>query len=186
MRLNSLRFTLPCLLFIAAYAVPSAGADTFTFRANRISSTRALGSELTILAGDAEIHADNMLLRAKRIEISGDNNQFIYAIGEVWGMETGRNIVFRADRIRYDRNLRIARLEGNASLEGGENELVAKGNFIEFDEGREVTVIRIWESSGIVMGTYVHEDYDEAPGDMDLASYADDTIAIPEPEGGTI
>ena len=51
---------------------------------------------------------------------------------------------------------------------------------------------RTWEFSGVVMGTYVHEDdeededEDEAPGDMDLAAYADDTIAIPEPEGGTI
>jgi len=143
MRPNSLRFTIPCLFFIAAYAVPSAGADTFTFRANRMSGTRALGSEVTILAGDAEVHADNMLLRANRIEISGDNNQFIDAIGNVWGMETERNIVFRADRIRYDRNLRIARLEGNATLEDRENEVVAKGNFIEFDEDTEITVIQI-------------------------------------------
>jgi len=134
---------LPCLLFAAAFAARAAGADTFTFRADRMSGTRALGREVTILAGNAEVHADNMILRANRIEISGDNNQFINCIGDVWGIETERNIVFRADRLFYDRDRGIARLEGNATLEDRENEVVAKGNFIEFDEETEITVIQI-------------------------------------------
>jgi len=58
-------------------------------------------------------------------------------------METERNIVFRADRIRYDRDRRVARLEGNATLEDRDNEVVVKGNFIEFDEETEITVIQI-------------------------------------------
>ncbi|MCL2190562.1 MAG: hypothetical protein FWB79_01060 [Treponema sp.] len=136
------RFVLALSLAVA-FGVAGAGADTFTFRADRMSGTRALGREVTILAGNAEVHADNMLLRANRIEISGDNNQFIDSIGDVWGMETERNIVFRADRIRYDRDRRIARLEGNATLEDRENEVVAKGNFIEFDEETEITVLQI-------------------------------------------
>jgi len=130
---------LPFLLLATAFA----GADTFTFRADRMSGTRAMGREVTILAGNAEVRTENMILRANRIEISGDNNQFIYCIGNVWGMETERNIVFRADRLRYDRDRRIARLEGNATLEDRENEVVAKGNFIEFDEETEVTVLQI-------------------------------------------
>jgi len=137
------RLALPCLLFAAVFAAPGAGADTFTFRADRMSGTRALGSEVTILAGNAEVHTNNMILRANRIEISGDNNQFIDAIGGVWGFETERNIVFRADRIRYDRELRIARLEGNATLEDRDNDVVAMGTFIEFDEITEVTVMQI-------------------------------------------
>jgi len=134
-----LTLAISCLFFAAIHV----GADTFTFRADRMSGTRALGREVTILAGNAEVHADNMLLRANRIEISGDNNQFIDSIGDVWGMETERNIVFRADRIRYDRDRRIARLEGNATLEDRDNEVVVKGNFIEFDEETEITVIQI-------------------------------------------
>ncbi|MCL2192170.1 MAG: hypothetical protein FWB78_02085 [Treponema sp.] len=140
------RFTvaLLCMLFLVILGgIEYVGADTFTFRADRMSGTRALGREVTILAGNAEVHADNMLLRANRIEISGDNNQFIDSIGDVWGMETERNIVFRADRIRYDRDRRVARLEGNATLEDRDNEVVVKGNFIEFDEETEITVIQI-------------------------------------------
>jgi len=142
-RLRGPALALPVLVFAMLCAPQIAGADTFTFRADRMSGTRALGREVTILVGNAEVLADNMLLRANRIEISGDNNQFIDAIGDVWGFENERNIVFRADRIRYDRDRGIARLEGNATLEDRENEVVAKGNFIEFDEYTEITVLQI-------------------------------------------
>jgi lipopolysaccharide export system protein LptA len=133
-------------LFFSAFtlvAVLPAAADTFSFNADRMSGTRAMGREVTILAGNAEVRAANMLLRANRIEIAGDNNQFIDCIGNVWGNETERDILFRADRLRYDREKKVARLEGNATLEDRENEVVAMGSFIEFDEESEVTVMQI-------------------------------------------
>jgi len=143
MSLSKPMAALGCLLFAAVLFPPAAAADRLTFRADRMSGTRATGTEITILAGNAEVHADNMIIRANRIEISGDNYRFIDAIGNVWGFETERNIVFRADRIRYDRDRRVARLEGNATLEDRDNEVVAKGNFIEFDEETERTVLQI-------------------------------------------
>ena len=130
---------LACLLFAAAIA----GADTFSFRADRMSGTRALGREITILSGNAEVRSDNLILRANRIEIQGDDNQFIDCIGEVWGMEEEKEIIFQTDRLRYDRSRKIARLEGNSTLEDKKNELVAKGSFIEYDDQAEVTVFQI-------------------------------------------
>ncbi|MDR1858812.1 MAG: LptA/OstA family protein [Treponema sp.] len=130
---------LACLLFAAA----SASADIFTFRADRMSGTRALGREVTILSGNAEVRSDNLLLKASRIEIQGNDNQFIDCIGEVWGMEEEKEIIFQTDRLRYDRTRKIARLEGNSTLEDKKNELVAKGNFIEYDDRAEVTVFQI-------------------------------------------
>ena len=138
---SALAFLLPLLALIPA--VPARGADSFSFRADRMSGTRALGREVTILAGNAEVRANNMLLRANRIEISGDSNQFVDCTGGVWGMETERNIIFRAERIRYDRDRKVARLEGNSTIEDRENEVVAMGSFIEFDEETEITVLQI-------------------------------------------
>ena len=132
-------FVLSWLIF----TVMSVHADTFSFRADRMSGTRALGREIIVLLGSAEVRSDNMLLRADRIEIHGDDNQFIDCIGNVWGMEEEKNIIFLTDRLRYDRVRKIARLEGNATLEDRENELVAKGNYIEFDEEEEITVMQI-------------------------------------------
>ena len=130
-------------LFCLFFAAIGANADTFTFRADRMSGTKALGREITILAGDAEVRSDNLVLRAERIEIQGDDNQFIDCSGGVWGMEEEKEIIFQTDRLRYDRTLKIARLEGNATLEDRKNEIVAKGNFIEYDDQAEITVIQI-------------------------------------------
>jgi lipopolysaccharide export system protein LptA len=118
-------------------------ADTFTFRADRMSGSRASGKEITILMGNAEVRSDNILLRAARIEIQGDNNEFIECSGGVWGREEEKDIVFQTERLHYDRQLKIARLEGNSTLEDRQNSIVAKGRFIEYDDQNEVAVFQI-------------------------------------------
>jgi len=133
-------FALFCLCFTAIYAN---AADRFSFKADKMSGTKALGKETTILAGNAEVRSNNLLLKANRIELQGDDNQFIDCVGGVWGMEEEKNIFFQTDRLRYDRKLKIARLEGNSTLEDRKNEIVAKGNFIEYDDQAEVTVFQI-------------------------------------------
>jgi len=130
-----------CLIFL--FCVQRINADTFTFRADRMSGSKALGSETTILIGNAEVRSDNLLLRADRIEIQGKDNQFIVCTGNVWGHEEDKNILFLTDKLRYDRKLKIARLEGNSSLEDRENEIVARGRFLEYDDKNEVAVFQI-------------------------------------------
>jgi lipopolysaccharide export system protein LptA len=134
------RLVVIFILMIASYFT---SADVFTFRADRMSGTTAIGKETTILIGNAEVRSDNLLLKAQRIEIQGDNNQFIDCTGGVWGMEEEKDILFFTDRLRYDRKLKIARLEGNSTLEDRKNEVVAKGNYIEYDDRAEVTVLQI-------------------------------------------
>jgi lipopolysaccharide export system protein LptA len=128
-----------CLFF----SVLAARADTFSFKADKMSGTKSLGKEVTILAGNAEVRSDNLVLKAEKIEIQGDDNQFIYCTGGVSGVEEEKEIIFQTDQLRYDRGLKIVRLEGNAVLEDRKNEIVAKGRFIEYDEESEVTVFQI-------------------------------------------
>jgi lipopolysaccharide export system protein LptA len=132
----------PLALFLLV-CLASAGGDTFTFKADRMTGGRASGKEITLLSGNAEVRSDNLLLRADRIEMQGENNRFIDCSGHVWGMEEEKNILFQTDRLRYDRTLKIARLEGNSTLEDKENEIVTKGRFIEYDDQAEVTVFQI-------------------------------------------
>jgi lipopolysaccharide export system protein LptA len=120
-----------------------AAADTFSFKADKMSGSRATGKEVTILVGHAEVRSDKLILRADRIEIQGSGNQFIDCSGKVWGREEEKDIYFETDRLRYDRTLKIARLEGNSTLEDRKNEIVAKGRFIEYDDQAEVTVFQI-------------------------------------------
>lgn len=129
-------------IFLMIRLAPIHG-DIFTFKANRMNGSRVSGKELTVLTGNAEVRSDNLLLRASRIEIHGDDNQFIDCSGEVWGREEEKDIFFQADRLRYDRKLKIARLEGSAALEDKKNQIVAKGRFIEYDDQAEVTVFQV-------------------------------------------
>ena len=134
---------LVSICFLIFFTVCGAGADVFTFKADRMSGSKALGRETTILVGNAEVRSDNLLLQADRIEIHGDDNQFIDCSGGVRGREEEKDIYFQADRLRYDRKLKIARLEGNSSLEDRQNEIVARGRFIEYDDDAEITVFQI-------------------------------------------
>jgi lipopolysaccharide export system protein LptA len=130
-------FVLLLLVFVPL------GADTFTFKADHMSGSRASGREMLILTGNAEVHSDSILLRADRIEIQGPNNEFIDCTGNVWGFEEEKNIIFQSDRLRYDRTLKIARLEGNSTLEDRQNEVVAKGRFIEYNDTTEIAVFQV-------------------------------------------
>jgi lipopolysaccharide export system protein LptA len=138
--MTQLRFFLAAVLISCAM---SAGADTFTFKADHMSGSRALGREITVLEGNAEVRSDNLLLKADRIEIQGDDNQFIDCMGSVEGIEEEKDILFKTERLRSDRTRKIARLEGDSTLEDRKNEIVAKGRFIEYDDKAEVTVFQI-------------------------------------------
>ena len=119
------------------------GADTFSFKADRMSGGKASGKEITMLSGNAEVRSDKLLLMADRIEIQGSDNRFIDCSGNVKGIEEEKEILFQTDRLRYDRTLKIARLEGNSTLEDRKNEIVARGRFIEYDDQEEVAVMQI-------------------------------------------
>jgi lipopolysaccharide export system protein LptA len=135
-------FPLLLLFFFVVTVLPLKG-DTFTFKADRMSGGKATGREIIVLNGNAEVRSDKLLLRADKIEIQGSDNRFVDCSGNVTGHEEEKDIFFRTDRLRYDRTLKIARLEGNSSLEDRKNELVARGRFIEYDNDQEIAVIQI-------------------------------------------
>ena len=141
MRMPKRGYALFIFLFFMG-AFPLSG-DTFSFRADRMSGGKATGREITILTGNAEVRSDKLLLQAERIEIQGSDNRFIDCSGNVRGFEEEKNILFRTDRLRYDRTLKIARLEGNSTLEDRKNEIVARARFIEYDDQAEIAIFQI-------------------------------------------
>ena len=131
-------------MFLLSFALASsAWADVFTFKADRMSGGRATGREITVLTGNAQVRSDKLFLQADRIEIHGSNNRFIDCSGNVRGHEEEKNIIFLTDRMRYDRTLKIARLEGNSTMEDRKNELLARARFIEYDDENEIAIFQI-------------------------------------------
>lgn len=132
-----------CVVLLVHISVLAASADVFRFRADRMSGGSPAGKKLTTLSGNAEVVSDDLVLRADRIELSGDDNRFVDCAGSVTGTDEKKGIHFRSERLRYDRELKIARLEGDSTLEDKENSVVAKGRFIEYNDEAGTTILQV-------------------------------------------
>ena len=131
------------LVFFTLIFGVSLYSDVFTFRADRMTGGKASGKEVMILLGAAEVQSDNLILMAERIEIMGEDNQFVECTGNVWGRDDEEGVIFQTDKLRYDRKLKIARLEGDSTMEDKKNEVVAKGRFIEYNDETGIAIIQI-------------------------------------------
>ena len=136
--------SLACALILCAFAAVSAlSAESFRFKAARMVGSRASGRESTILEGGAQVVSDTLTLNADRIEIHGDGNRFVDCIGSVTGTDEEKGIHFRTERLRYDRETKVARLEGDSTLEDKKNGVTAKGRFIEYNDTGGTTVLQV-------------------------------------------
>ena len=117
--------------------------DVFNFQAQKMAANSAAGKELTVLLGDAQVRSDKLFLKADRIELYGDNNQFVECIGNVTGREEEKDISFQTDKISYDRTSKIMRMEGNSILEDKKNDVIARSRFIEYDDNTEIAVFQV-------------------------------------------
>jgi len=118
-------------------------AQVFQFRADRMSGSRTTGQEHTVLEGNVQLHSDNLVLRADRIEISGDNNRYLECTGTVTGTDSEKGVSFQTQSLKYDRKLKIAHMEGDSVLEDKKNKVVAKARYIEYDDPKETAVLEI-------------------------------------------
>jgi lipopolysaccharide export system protein LptA len=135
-----------CIFLFSFYCIAGTvrlAADTFSFKADRMTGGRSTGRETTVLIGNAEVRSDNLILLAERIEISGNDNQFIECSGKVTGREEDKQIYFSTDRLRYNRKTKIAILEGNSALEDKKNEVIARGRHIEYNQDTEIAILQI-------------------------------------------
>ncbi|MDR2900325.1 MAG: LptA/OstA family protein [Treponema sp.] len=163
-----------CALCILSFLIlTSLAAENFTFKADKMSGGSASGREITILTGNAEVKSDTVFLQADKIELQGDEYQFIDCVGNVWGQDLERGIVFITDRLRYDRTLKIARLEGDSTMEDKENEVVAKARFIEYNDSSGAAIlqvsVRLFKDTMVCRSDYaVYRREDEV---LDLSGY---------------
>ncbi|MDR1466215.1 MAG: hypothetical protein LBI40_01135 [Treponema sp.] len=152
----NIRHSIFFLLFF--FILLPLSAEIFTFKADHMTGSRPTGKEITILTGNAEVHSDKLILQADKIEIQGNNNEFIDCVGNVSGREAEKEIFFKTDRLRYDRNLKVARLEGDSTMEDRKNSIVAKGRFIEYDDQNDSAIfqvgVRLFKDDLVCRGQY--------------------------------
>ena len=136
---NSFLFFLILLIFFGNYCM----ADTFTFSGDNFSSVMSKGKEYTVLSGNAKIVSGSTTINATKIELYGNNYRFAECTGivKVIDNEKGLNIV--ADKMVFDRIEDISRLEGSVVMEDFRNEVVVKGDYLEYSGKTEIATIQI-------------------------------------------
>ena len=100
-------------------------------------------SATTILTGSAFIQTTSIEISAESIELSGDDYRFIKAEGAVSGKNLETNMEFTCDSMSYDRQTKVALLQGNVKLVDTENDVKADAQMIEYNQNTNIAVLQI-------------------------------------------
>lgn len=135
--------TISLLILFVLFAGQLHASDDFSFFGDRLSSVRAKGREQTVLRGNAGIVSSSTSIKADYIEIFGDDNEFAECTGNVEVRDNEKGIFLKAGKLFFNREDDIIRAEGSAVMEDARNEVVARGNFLEYRGKDEVCMIQI-------------------------------------------
>lgn len=127
-----------CLLFTAG-----AFAEKITFSAGNMSGQAGDSSATTTLTGGAFIQTSSMEISADQIELSGDDYRFINATGNISGKNLETKMEFTCDSMSYDRQTKVAVLQGNVHLVDLENDVKADAQIIEYSQNTNIAVLQI-------------------------------------------
>lgn len=138
--MKSKKFLLFYILLIFSF---TANTEQITFSADSMTGTAGSKNSTTILKGNAKVKTESMEISAETIELSGKNFRQITASGKVVGKNTESKMDFTCERMKYDRQTKIAVLEQNVELSDTENGVNAKAELIEYDQKKETAIMQI-------------------------------------------
>ncbi|MCQ2574015.1 MAG: LptA/OstA family protein [Treponema sp.] len=125
-------------IYTAAWAT-----DDFSFYGDTLSSNRGKGKEHTSLQGNAGITSSSTNIKADSIEIYGSDNEFAECTDNVEVIDNQKGISLKAEKLFFNRKDDIIRVEGSAVMEDKKNEVIVKGNFLEYMGKDETCLIQI-------------------------------------------
>jgi len=129
-------------LLMLAVCVRS-GAETLSWEADTQRASIADGKEFMVLSGNAVIRSGSTEIRADEIEASGDEWRYIFCRGAVSVFDSERGIRLSSDRLFYDRELEITRIDAYTEMQDLTNQVVVKGGFFEYLGQEELVVVQI-------------------------------------------
>lgn len=118
-------------------------AEVITFRANTMKGNTSEKAEYTLLSGNAYIKTDDMEIYADEVEMTGKDFRFITARGTIKGKNISSNFDFTCETLKFDRETKIAVLEGDVFLDDIDNEVKAKAQIIEYNQETEIAVMQV-------------------------------------------
>ena len=118
-------------------------AEKITFSAGSMSGQAGDSSATTTLTGGAFVQTSSIEISADSIELSGDDYRFIKATGSISGKNLETKMEFTCDSMSYDRDTKVAQLEGNVKLIDTENDVKADAQLIEYNQNTNIAVLQI-------------------------------------------
>jgi lipopolysaccharide export system protein LptA len=118
-------------------------AETFRFSGNSMTSVLAEGRERTTLVGDAVIISDTTTIKANVIELYGKDSRYARCKGDVTVRDEEKGYLLRCEDLYFDRETDVSRIEGYAEMEDYRNELVVKGEYLEHNGEKDITIIQV-------------------------------------------
>jgi lipopolysaccharide export system protein LptA len=103
----------------------------------------AKGKERTVLSGNAEVQTEDNLIRADRVELYGEDFQYVSCEGNVRIVNEQKGIKVTCQRLFYNREEKVVRVRGNVIMLDEQNEVVVKGGYLENWEDSDETVVQI-------------------------------------------
>ena len=132
-------FTIVIFLFLFCQLF----AEKIVFSAGSMSGQAGDSSATTRLTGSAFIQTTSIEISADSIELSGDDYRFIKAQGAVSGKNLETHMEFTCDSMSYDRQTKVAVLQGNVKLVDTENDVKADAQLIEYNQNTNIAVLQI-------------------------------------------
>lgn len=118
-------------------------AEKIIFTAGNMSGQAGDSSATTVLSDGAFIKTSSMEISADEIELSGDDYRFIKAKGKITGKNLETKMEFTCDSMSFDRETKIAFLEGNVKLTDTENDVKAEAQIIEYNQDTNIAILQI-------------------------------------------
>lgn len=144
--MNDMKNILKTLIISASFLtlfLPSAFCEKIIFSANSMSGTVGDKSDSTTLSGEAYVLTESMEISADKITMSGKDFRFIEAEGSIIGKNMESELEFTCNRLKYDRETKIANLSDTVNLTDVKNNVTAKAQHIEYNQNTDIAVMQI-------------------------------------------
>jgi lipopolysaccharide export system protein LptA len=138
-KLLGLAGALLLLFSMAAHAA----TQKLSYAGDSLSTVLAEGSQHVLLTGHAWIQTEDLRITADVVELFGTDYIYAQCRGNVHVVDTKRGLDLTSNELFYDRDKKIARIQGNAVMADVKNEMVVKGGLIEDRDTEQITIVQI-------------------------------------------
>ncbi len=133
------------ILFFAVSVLASSSvfSEKISFSANSMHGKMGDKSDSTTLSGEASVITESMEIYADEILMTGRDYRYIEAKGSIRGVNVEAELEFSCEKLKFDRETKIADLSDNVRLKDVKNDVSAKAQIIQYNQKNDVAVMQI-------------------------------------------